>query len=221
MFNKPKDNRKFYYAGDESSLAVPQKNRLIALGVSLAAFIIPPLIIDQQANAKLLETKQYAILAGYLILVIFTATLGVYCLISALTRARLGKPVPIKAAPRVGWDKRTFLSVEWYARLAVACTLAKVGLLIYAFSWWSLALAAISAGAATGAVIFRRITFEAYKTEGVMELKDPEPAASEQAEPAEETEEGESETEPPAEEKTNLPKLKRSDDDTEDFYDRD
>lgn len=219
MFNKPKDNRKYYYAGDESSLAVPQKNRLIALGVSLAAFIIPPLIIDQQANAKLLETKQYAILAGYLILVIFTATLGVYCLISALTRARLGKPVPIKDAPRVGWDKRTFLSVEWYARLAVACTLAKVGLLIYAFSWWSLALAAISAGAATGAVFFRRITFEAYKTEGVMELKDS--AASEAAEPAEETEEGESETEPPAEEKTNLPKLKRSDDDTEDFYDRD
>ena len=219
MLNKPKDNRKYYYAGDESSLAVPQKNRLIALGVSLAAFIIPPLIIDQQANAKLLETKQYAILAGYLILVIFTATLGVYCLISALTRARLGKPVPIKAAPRVGWDKRTFLSVEWYARLAVACTLAKVGLLIYAFSWWSLALAAFSAGAATGAVFFRRITFEAYKTEGVMELKDS--AAPEAAEPAEETEEGESEIEPPAEEKTNLPKLKRSDDDTEDFYDRD
>lgn len=219
MFNKPKDNRKYYYAGDESSLAAPQKNRLIALGVSLAAFIIPPLIIDQQANAKLLETKQYAILAGYLILVIFTATLGVYCLISALTRARLGKPVPIKAAPRVGWDKRTFLSVEWYARLAVACTLAKVGLLIYAFSWRSLALAAFSAGAATGAVFFRRITFEAYKTEGVMELKDS--AEPEQAKPAEETEEGESETEPPAEEKTNLPKLKRSDDDTEDFYDRD
>ncbi|MFR6641367.1 MAG: hypothetical protein ACLUSP_08605 [Christensenellales bacterium] len=96
MFNKPKDNRKYYYAGDESSLAAPQKNRLIALGVSLAAFIIPPLIIAQQANAKLLETKQYAILAGYLILVIFTATLGVYCLISALTRARLGKPVRLK-----------------------------------------------------------------------------------------------------------------------------
>lgn len=221
MFNKPKDNRKYYYAGDESSLAVPQKNRLIALGVSLAAFIIPPLIIAQQANAKLLETKQYAILAGYLILVIFTATLGVYCLISALTRARLGKPVPIKAAPRGGWDKRTFLSVEWYARLAVACTLAKVGLLIYAFSWWSLALAAFSAGAATGAVFFRKITFEAYKTEGFMELKEPEPTAPEQAEPAEETEDGESEAEPLAEEKTNLPKLKRSDEDTEDFYDRD
>lgn len=219
MFKKNKDNRKYYYAGDESALVKPQRNRLIALGVSLAAFIIPPLIIAQQANAKLLETKQYSILAGYLILVIFTATLGVYCLISALTRARLGKPVPIKAAPRVGWDKRTFLSVEWYARLAVASTLAKVGLLIYAFSWWSLALAAFSAGAATGAVFFRRITFEAYKTEGVMELKDS--AAPEQAESAEETEEGKSETEPPAEEKTNLPKLKRSDDDTEDFYDRD
>lgn len=220
MFNKPKDNRKYYYAGDESALVKPQKNRLIALGVSLAAFIIPPLIIAQQANAKLLETKQYAILAGYLILVIFTAMQGVYCLISALTRARLGKPVPIKAAPRVGWDKRTFLSVEWYARLAVACTLAKVGLLIYAFSWWSLALAAISAGAATGAIFFRKITFEAYKTDGVMELKEPENAAPEQAEPAEETEEVESEPEP-VEEKTNLPKLKRSDDDTEDFYDRD
>lgn len=220
MFNKNKDNRKYYYAGDESLLAAPQKNRLIALGVSLAAFIIPPLIIAQQANAKLLETKQHAILAGYLILVVFTAMLGVYCLISALTHARLGKPVPIKAAPRVGWDKRTFLSVEWYARLAVACTLAKVGLLIYAFSWWSLALAAFSAGAATGAVFFRRITFEAYKTDGVMELKEPENAVTEEPEQAKETDDEESKPEPPAE-KTNLPKLKRSDEDTEDFYDRD
>lgn len=220
MFKKPKDNRKYYYTGDEKSLAEPQKNRLIAIGASLAAFIIPPLVIAQEANKKLLEAKQTSILAGYLILVIFTALLGVYCFVGALTRARLGKPVGIKAAPRAGWDKRTFLSVEWYARLAVACTLAKIGLLVYAFSWQSLALVAFSAAAATGAVFFRQITFKAYKTEGVMELKDPESVATEQAEPAEETTE-ETESEPPAEEKTNLPKIKRSDDDTEDFYDRD
>lgn len=220
MFKKPKDNRKYYYAGDEKSLVKPQKNRLIAIGLSLAAFVIPPLIIAQEANKRLLEAKQTSILAGYLILVIFTALLGVYCFVCALTRARLGKPVGIKAAPRAGWDKRTFLSVEWYARLAVACTLAKIGLLVYAFSWQSLALVAFSLGAATGAVFFRQITFNAYKAEGVMELKDPEPAAPEREEPAEETAE-ETEAEPTAEEKTNLPKLKRSDDDTEDFYDRD
>ena len=222
MFGRPKDKRKYYFTGDAESLKKPQKNRVIALAASLAAFIVPPLVLDQQANLVLMESKQVAILAGYLVLVIFAALLGVYCFICAFTRAKLGAPVPVAAAPRAGWEKRTFLSVEWYMRLAVACTLAKIGLLIYAFSWQSLALVVFSAGAAVGAVFFRKTTFDAYKTEGVMELREPdeEGATSPDPENAEKAEEDEKpETAP--EQKTNLPKLKRSDEETEDFYDRD
>lgn len=223
MFGRPKDKRKYYFTGDAESLKKPQKNRVIALSASLLAFIVPPLILDQQANLVLMEAKQTAILAGYLVLVIFAALLGVYCFVSAFTRAKLGAPVPVAAAPRAGWDKRTFLSVEWYMRLAVACTLAKIGLIIYAFSWQSLALVVFSAGAATGAFFFRKITFDAYKPEGVMELREPDedkPASSETEQNAEEAENAEKTEEKP-EEKTNLPRLKRSDEETEDFYDRD
>lgn len=224
MFGRPKDKRKYYFTGDAESLKKPQKNRVIALSASLLAFIVPPLVLDQQANLVLMEAKQTAILAGYLALTIFAALLGVYCFVCAFTRAKLGAPVPVAAAPRAGWDKRTFLSVEWYVRLAVACTLAKIGLIIYAFSWQSLALVVFSAGAATGAFFFRKITFEAYKPEGVMELRDPDedkPGLSEAEQTADEEAENAGKDEEKPEEKTNLPKLRRSDEETEDFYDRD
>ncbi len=221
MFGRPKDNRKYYFTGDAQSLREPQRNRVIALIASLAAFIAPPFFLKQEANRVLTEAKQTAILAGYEVLVIFAALLGVYCLICAFTRVKLGATVPVTAAPRAGWDKRTFLSVEWYMRLAVASTLAKIGLLIYAFSWQSLVLVGFSAGAAVGAVFFRKITFDAYKTEGVMELREPDSATGEAVEEVEAAVgDDASVAEEKTEERTNLPKIKRSDEETEDFYGR-
>lgn len=225
---KKKAIAKYYYVGDKAAVESAQKRRLISLAASLFAFIVPPLFLPQAANAALTASGQTALLSAYSIAVVFTAALGVYCMIVALTRDKLGAPVTVKTAPRAGWNKRTFLSVEWYARLAVAVALIKLGFIFYAFSWWSLVLLVCSAGAAAFAVISRKVTFEAYKADGAMELREPqeetpeEPTETENAEKADEAEREETAADDFFS-TTVLPKIKREEDEAdspaEDFYD--
>ncbi len=169
MRNKPIISGKYVTTAPTARL---NKLRLIALIALSVFFIVPPLVFKLKAMRVFADKGLTAPTTAYVLLILFTAGLNLYCFIACFTRYRLRTEIPAANAPKLGFTKHTWSAIEWLFYLTVICACAHLALTVYAFSPGSLAITLFAVAAAACAYFVKRLSFIAYKDALLVSLDD-------------------------------------------------
>lgn len=147
-------NEKYVCSLPESELKKNQRRRFICL-LAAPALFVGTLFIKQKALSRLAESEHKlstSLQTAYVFLVFFILLCSLYAIVCSLTRYKLAKEISAKNAPKKGFSGGTWTAFVLPIVLVCLYTLLTLGLIVYAFSFGSLAVLLMSIG--SGALFY-------------------------------------------------------------------